>query len=119
MPSSESSTYPQTGYSAIVTGAAQGIGRAIAIRLSRLGYNVAVTDLPSKTDLLESVVAEIKTSGRTAIALPGDVSKEIDVEEAVKRTVEELGPLYIVRRNMRFSDVFFIRNDHRWSPMPE
>lgn len=97
MPSSELNSPSTSVYSAIVTGAAQGIGRTVAIRLARLGYNVAVTDLPSKAESLDSVVAEIKALGRTGLALPGDVRKEADVDEAVTRAVKELGPLYIVR----------------------
>ncbi|GJJ12695.1 putative secondary metabolism biosyntheticenzyme [Clathrus columnatus] len=95
------SSNPSTStiFSAIVTGAAQGIGRAVAIRLARLGYNVAITDLPSKTELLDSVITEIKALGRDTLALPGDVSKEADVEEAIKQTVEKLGPLYIMVAN--------------------
>lgn len=97
MPSSELDGPSTSAYSAIVTGAAQGIGRTVAIRLARSGYNVAVTDLPSKAELLDSVVAEITALGRTGLALPGDVRNEADVDEAVTRTVKELGPLYIVR----------------------
>lgn len=99
MPSSELDSPSTSAYSAIVTGAAQGIGRSVAIRLARTGYNVAVTDLPSKVELLDSLVAEITALGRTGLALPGDVRNEADVEDAVTRTVKELGPLYIMVAN--------------------
>ena len=81
---------------AIVTGAAQGIGRAIALRLAEDGLDICVDDLPSKFDLLNQVVAEIKQLGRRAIALPCDVTKEQEVKELVEKTVAQLGRLDVV-----------------------
>ena len=81
---------------AIVTGAAQGIGKAIALRLAEDGLDICVDDLPSKVDLLNEVVAEIKQLGRRAIALPCDVTKEQDVKELVEKTVAQLGRLDVV-----------------------
>lgn len=82
---------------AIITGSAQGIGRAIALRLAGDGYDIAVNDLPSKIEALKSVMEEIKAKGRNAIFVTGDVSNEEDVDNLVNRTVAELGELRIVR----------------------
>ena len=79
---------------ALVTGAAQGIGRCIAIRLAEDGLNIALNDLPSKLTDLEAVALQIKTTtGNQAIAVLGDVSREEDVQSMVASTVERLGGL--------------------------
>ena len=86
---------------ALVTGAAQGIGRSIALRLAKDGLNVAVIDLPSRRQQLDNVVAEIANSntsgpGPRALALTADVSSESDVQAMVASTVERLGGLDVV-----------------------
>ena len=82
---------------ALVTGGAQGIGRAIALHLAADGLDVAVDDIPSETQRLEEVVAEIKKMGRKAIAITCDVRKEDEVKGMVEQTVAELGRLDVVQ----------------------
>lgn len=84
---------------AIVTGSAQGIGRAIALRLASDGLDVAVNDISHKLDDLKKLVGEIEATGRKAIAIPGDVSKEADVQAMVKQTVDSLGGLDVMVAN--------------------
>lgn len=81
---------------AIVTGAAQGIGKAIALRLADDGLDIAVNDISTKADQLASVVQQIQHKGRRAIIIPGDVSHEPDVIMMVKKTVSKLGGLDVV-----------------------
>lgn len=82
---------------ALVTGAAQGIGRCIAIRLAEDGLNVALNDLPTKLAELEAVAVQIKaTTGSQAVAVLGDVSRDEDVQSMVASTVERLGGLDVV-----------------------
>lgn len=83
--------------SAIITGSAQGIGRAIALRLAADGYNIALNDVPTKKDVLLAVVAEIEALGRKAVAVTGDVSKEEDVVALVQIAVNTFGTLNVVR----------------------
>lgn len=65
-------------HAAIVTGAGAGIGRAIALRLAGEGAKVVVNDLnPGPAD---ETVALIADAGGTAVAVPGDVSVETDVD---------------------------------------
>ncbi|KAJ7587104.1 NAD-binding protein [Mycena floridula] len=85
--------------SAIVTGAAQGIGRAIALRLADDGYDVGLSDLESKRELMEGVSREIIEKGRRALVVPTDVSRESDVEELVRKVVEYFGGLDVMVAN--------------------
>ncbi|KAG8701411.1 hypothetical protein FRC11_012193, partial [Ceratobasidium sp. 423] len=84
---------------AIVTGAAQGIGRAIALQLARDGVDVAVNDIPDKGAELAQLVKEIEQMGRKAIPIPADVSKESEVQAIVQKTVKEFGGLDIMVAN--------------------
>ncbi|CEL53682.1 3-oxoacyl-[acyl-carrier-protein] reductase FabG OS=Bacillus subtilis (strain 168) GN=fabG PE=3 SV=3 [Rhizoctonia solani AG-1 IB] len=84
---------------AIITGAAQGIGKAIAYRLASDGIDVALADLPRKKDALEEIVKQIETRGHKAIAISCDVSKENEVQHMVRETVHTLGSLDIMVAN--------------------
>jgi NAD(P)-dependent dehydrogenase (short-subunit alcohol dehydrogenase family) len=92
---------------ALVTGAAQGIGRAIALRLANDGLDVAVNDLPGKIDSLGAVVEEIRRLGRRAFAVTSDVSKEDEVKAMVQAAVSALGRLDVVRHK---------RSSPEWDP---
>lgn len=76
----------------LVTGAAKGLGKAIALRLSRDGYTVAVTDVDGGG--AEKVAQEIADGGGRAVGRLLDVSDAKAVEETVDGIVEELGGLY-------------------------
>ena len=81
---------------AIVTGAAQGIGKAIAIRLAEDGFDVAINDIASKKDMIDSVVGEIRLFGRRSFAVPADVAVDGEVKDMVATVVKELGGLDVV-----------------------
>lgn len=82
-----------------VTGAAQGIGKAIALRLARDGHDVAVSDLPAKRDQLEVISKDIADLGVRSAALTGDVSDAVSVRGLVTGTAEELGSLDVLVAN--------------------
>ena len=82
---------------AIVTGAARGIGAGVAKRLARDGFAVAVLDLDE--DACKPVVAEIEAAGGKALAVGCDVSDEQAVEAAVERVAAELGPPLVLVNN--------------------
>ncbi|KAJ6598174.1 hypothetical protein DFH09DRAFT_1131166 [Mycena vulgaris] len=71
---------------ALVTGAAQGIGKTIALRLADDGFDVAVNDIPSQATNLAKVVEEIQAKGRTSSAHLADVT----VEDQVRKMVEDV-----------------------------
>lgn len=85
--------------SALVTGAARGIGRAIALRLAADGFAVSVADLPSAADALAAVVAELTRSSAPAIALSLDVSDMGAVEAAVANHVRRFDGLDVMVAN--------------------
>jgi NAD(P)-dependent dehydrogenase (short-subunit alcohol dehydrogenase family) len=76
---------------ALVTGAASGIGRAIAVGLAEAGADVACLDLPGPA--LEEACAEIGKLGRKAIAIGGDVTDPASLGSAVQQTETDLGAL--------------------------
>jgi len=76
----------------IVTGAARGIGAAIARLAARDGYRVVVNYSASR-QAAESVVGEIEAAGGSALALPGDVAKEADVLRLFAETDRRCGRL--------------------------
>ncbi len=78
---------------ALVTGAARGIGRAIAVRLARDGLNVAVNDIKENSEGLNDVQKAIEKIGRKSVAITGDVSNDKDIENMVKNTANKLGGL--------------------------
>ncbi|KAK7063332.1 L-2,3-butanediol dehydrogenase [Favolaschia claudopus] len=81
---------------ALITGAAQGIGRAIALRLAADGFDVAVNDVLSKAAELEKLKEEIISAGRRSAALPADVSVDAEVRSMVETVVTDLGGLDVV-----------------------
>ena len=82
---------------ALVTGSAQGIGEAIALRFARDGIDVALLDIHAKQNQLEGIAKKIEAESRRALVILADVSQEEEVKDAVDKTVETLGSLDIVR----------------------
>ncbi len=84
--------------SALVTGAARRIGRALAIELGQLGYRVAVHYGTSAADAAETV-ATIRAAGGTAEAFGADLMREDAVRALVPRVATALGPLTCLVNN--------------------
>lgn len=88
---------------ALVTGAGQGIGRGIALRLASDGADVAVVDL--NEDKIKAVAEEVRALGRKATTFRADVSKRDDVFSAVDHAEQELGGLHIMVNNAGIASV--------------
>jgi len=85
------------GQIALVSGGSQGIGRATALLLGRLGAEVAV--MARSLDKCQEVAAEIQAGGRRTLALRGDLAKADEIKSAVEKVAAELGPVSILVNN--------------------
>jgi 3-oxoacyl-[acyl-carrier protein] reductase len=83
---------------ALVTGGSRGIGKAIAIELSKQGANVAINFINNESKAKE-VVAEIEKNGVKGLAVKANVSKEEDVNNMVDVVNKELGSIDILVNN--------------------
>lgn len=88
---------------AVVTGAGRGIGRAIALRLGRDGYDVLVNDIDPAT--AEAVAKEIAGTGARAISRAGDVTDRDAVFGLVEAAVAEFGRLDTMVANAGIAQV--------------
>jgi len=86
------------GKSAIVTGAASGIGRAIAVALSQEGCSLCLVDR-APLDKITAVVDAIAAAGGSALAVQADVADEGQVISAVANAASQLGNIDIVVNN--------------------
>ncbi|MGE0605956.1 MAG: SDR family NAD(P)-dependent oxidoreductase [Pirellulales bacterium] len=102
-----------TDQAAIVTGGAQGIGRAIVERLAENGASVAIVDIELGT--AESAAREIDLSGKRVIALGGDVADAAAMREVVQSVVDRLGPPSILINNAGINTVRDRRPLHEYS----
>jgi NAD(P)-dependent dehydrogenase (short-subunit alcohol dehydrogenase family) len=82
---------------AVVTGAASGIGRALAQRFARAGMKVVLADVEPAA--LEQAAREIEAAGAAALAVQTDVSKAADVERLAQAALEKFGAVHVVCNN--------------------
>jgi meso-butanediol dehydrogenase/(S,S)-butanediol dehydrogenase/diacetyl reductase len=91
------------GKVALITGAGQGIGRAIALRLAQDGAHIAIADM--NDDKMNDVAGEIRDLGRKATTFKVDVSKRDEVYAAIDHAEKELGGFDIMINNAGIAQV--------------
>jgi NAD(P)-dependent dehydrogenase (short-subunit alcohol dehydrogenase family) len=84
---------------ALVTGGDSGIGRAVALLYAREGADVAITALPAEQRDSDEIRKAIEREGRRCLVIEGDLTDEEFCQEAIERTVAELGQLDILVHN--------------------
>lgn len=86
-----------SGKVALITGAASGIGRAIALRFAKEGAKVSIVDI--NLEGAKKVVSEVKGLGGKALAVRCDVADEESVGKAIEETEKKLGRIGILVSN--------------------
>lgn len=85
----------------LVTGAASGIGRGIALHMAQLGHRLTLVDRDPTG--LNAAAEEIDTSGGQAVAITADVSDDSQVERAVAQAADQLGDVEVLVNNAGFA----------------
>ena len=85
------------GKTVLITGASEGIGRALALALASEQANLAIN--ARSAPRLEETAKECRARGAQVLALPGDVSRQADCAELVTRTIERFGRLDVLVNN--------------------
>jgi 3-oxoacyl-[acyl-carrier protein] reductase len=97
MKSSEELLMSLSGKIALVTGAAQGIGREIAFALATDGADVAICDV--NLEAAQKTAAEIEGKGKKSLAIKANVASSADVAAMIEQVVEKLGRIDILVNN--------------------
>lgn len=92
------------GKVAIITGAASGVGKAIATLYAKEGAHVVICDM--NKDAAISAAKEIEKDGRQTLAVEANVSKQEDIDELFDRTIEKFGTVDIIVNNAGIMDNF-------------
>ena len=102
---------------AIITGAAQGLGRAMALRFAEEGCNLALSDLNLAG--VQETARLVAQKGVSAIALQADVTQRAEVERMVAAATKQLSPLDILVNNagIFFNVSFEEMTDEQWQRM--
>jgi NAD(P)-dependent dehydrogenase (short-subunit alcohol dehydrogenase family) len=112
-------TLKLTGKIAFVTGAGRGIGRGIAEVFAEEGADVAINDLdPAAAD---AVAAALIGKGRRAIAVPGDVARRDQMDAAIGRAWDVLGPIDVLVNNAGIETIvpFLDLTDEQWTRLTD
>lgn len=107
------------GKTALITGAARGIGKGIALKFAAEGANIAFTDLVLNDDMaagLEATRREIEAVGVKCLAYAGDAADFAETEDVVKRVKEDFGSIDILVNNAGITkDGLMLRmNEKQW-----
>lgn len=95
-----------TGKIAIVTGASQGIGRAITLRLAREGASLVIGDID--VEAAEKVAREVRDGGTEALVVKVDVTKAEEVNKVIGEITEKFGRIDILVNNAGISSMALV-----------
>ncbi|WP_042431233.1 SDR family oxidoreductase [Streptacidiphilus anmyonensis] len=93
-----------TGKTAVITGSARGIGRAIALRYAGLGADIVVNYASSKT-AAEDTAAEIEKLGRQALTVQADMNKVADIQRLFDESAAHFGKIDIAIANAGVEEI--------------
>lgn len=107
---------------AVVTGSARGIGQTIALAYAREGARLSLWDIDAEG--LKQTAGEIKEMGREAITLQNDVTRQDEIDAAVKATLERFGRIDILVNSAALKMAFIVPREQRatyqfWEIDPE
>jgi 2-hydroxycyclohexanecarboxyl-CoA dehydrogenase len=99
---------------AIITGAAQGIGEATAVKLAELGVKVAVLDINSEA--AEAAASRINEAGHTAMPVYANITSKVQVDQAVNEVFDRFGSVDILVNNAGWTEThpFITEDDEYW-----
>ena len=106
------------GKTALITGAGRGIGKTIAVKLAKLGSDIAIADMNPISD---DVLKEIEENGSRCLAYELDVTDIDAVDLVVKKIIDETGGIHILVNNAGITkDNLFMRMkpEQWWSNFP-
>ena len=105
------------GKVALITGGGTGIGRAIALAFAREGAGVAVAG--RRLEKLHEVISEVQRAGGAGLAVECDVTRQSDVERAVRGAVERFGQLNVLVNNAGMLHVSTVEgiSEDEWDEM--
>jgi NAD(P)-dependent dehydrogenase (short-subunit alcohol dehydrogenase family) len=90
------------GKVALITGGDSGIGRSVAVLFAKEGADVAIIYLPSEQPDAEETKQVVTAEGRRILLIPGDITEVRFCQEAIQRTVSELGKLDVLVNNAAY-----------------
>jgi 3-oxoacyl-[acyl-carrier protein] reductase len=97
------------GKTAVITGAGQGLGKAIALRLAEMGANVVLNDIPA-SETIDKTAEEFANKGFNVAVSKGDVRSEEDADRLMQTAVDRFGSIDILVNNAGITrDTLIIR----------
>jgi 3-oxoacyl-[acyl-carrier protein] reductase len=107
---------PLEGKVAIVTGARQGLGKAISLGMAEAGADLVICDRITDDGKLAETAKEIEAMGRKTLSLGGDITIEDDVNNVVNKAIEKFGKIDVLVNNagVTAQDSFLQMPYRRW-----